>query len=65
MGVQQNRNDAHGLLRVVAAMTERIERGGDELQIAECTVDCERCEADEDPGNDQDQHERQHEPGEW
>ena len=32
---QQHGDDAHGLLRVVAAMAQRIERGGDELQRAE------------------------------
>ena len=31
---QQHGDDAHGLLRVVAAMAERVQRGGDELQIA-------------------------------
>ncbi len=36
---QQHGDDAHGLLRVVAAMAERIERARDELQIAERPVD--------------------------
>ena len=35
---QQNGNDAHGFLRVVATMAERIERSGDELQGAKSAV---------------------------
>ena len=37
--VEQHRDDAHGLLRVVAAVAERIERRRDELQVAEGAVD--------------------------
>ena len=33
--IEQHGDDAHGLLRIVAAMAERIERGRDELQHAE------------------------------
>src|ERR1700760_1124341 len=36
--VEQHRDDAHGLLRVVAAVTQRIQRRRDELQDAECAV---------------------------
>ena len=36
---QQHGDDAHRLLRVVAAMAERIERSRDELQVAESVVD--------------------------
>jgi hypothetical protein len=32
LGIEQHRDDAHGLLGIVAAVPERIERGRDELQ---------------------------------
>ncbi len=37
--VEQHRDDAHGLLRVVAAVAEGIERGGDELELAKHPID--------------------------
>ena len=33
--IEQHGDDPHRLLRVVAAMAERIERGGDQLELAE------------------------------
>ena len=48
-------DDAHGLLRVVAAMPQRVERGRDELQDAKGAVDGERRAAHEDPGDRQHQ----------
>jgi hypothetical protein len=44
VGVEQHGDDAHGLLGVVAAVAERIERGGDELQRSEGAVDGRRGE---------------------
>ena len=41
--IEQHRDDAHRLLRVVAAVAERVERGRDELQLAERAVDGERA----------------------
>ncbi len=62
VGVEQHRDDPHGLLRVVAAMAQGIERRGDELQASEHTI-CEgRRGAHEQPGHDQHQQESEGEP---
>ena len=37
--IEQDRDDAHGLLGIVAAVPERIERGRDELRPAEEAID--------------------------
>jgi hypothetical protein len=38
-GDEQHEDDAHGLLGVVAAVAERIERSRNELEAAETSVD--------------------------
>ena len=53
--VEQHRDDAHGLLRVVAAVAERIERRRHELQRAEGLVDRKGRVAHEQPRHDQEQ----------
>ena len=58
---QEYGDDAHGLLRVVAAVAEGIERGGDELHDAEGAIDGKRCLPHEDPRDGQHQHQRQEE----
>ena len=50
--IEQHRDDAHGLLRVVAAMAERVERGRGELQDTEGADDSERRRARRGPGHD-------------
>src|SRR5215510_12470105 len=40
--VKQDRDDAHGFLRIVSTVTERIERSRNELKMLQCTVDGER-----------------------
>ena len=62
--VEEHRDDAHGLLRVVAAVAKRIQRGRHELQRAEQTVDRIRRVAHEKPGHDQEQQQRKQEAGE-
>ena len=59
VGVEQGRDDAHGLLGVVAAVPEGVERGRDELQAPEQPVHGVRRRADEDPRHGQHQHQRQ------
>ena len=46
-------------------MSKRIERGRHELQRAKRFIDHKGCVADEQPGDDQEQEDRQHEPGHW
>src|ERR1700674_1860644 len=56
-GKQQHGNDTHRLLRVVAAMAEAIERGGDELQAAKPAVDLVRSSAEQQvPDQRHEQH---------
>ena len=62
--VEQHGDDAHGLLRVVAAVAERIERRRDELQRAEDAVDRKGRVAHEHPRHDQEQQHRQDEAAE-
>ena len=38
-GVERTGDDAHGFLRVVAAMAEAVGGGGEQLQLAEQSVD--------------------------
>ena len=52
---EQHGDDAHGLLRVVAAMAERVERGRDELQMRKRAVDRERRACARKPGDGQHQ----------
>src|SRR3546814_1688641 len=42
--IEQHGDDPHRLLRVVAAVAQRIERGRDELELAIALVDAERAE---------------------
>jgi len=50
-GVKGSGDDAHGLLRVVATVSEAVGSGGNELQFAEKLVDLTRGFAAEKPGN--------------
>ena len=58
--VEQHGDDAHGLLRVVAAVAERIERGRDELQRAEIVSTASGSSAETSKTRaDQEQRERE------
>lgn len=59
---QQHSDDAHGLLCVIAAVAERIERGGNELHDAEGTIHGEGCLAHEQPGDGKHQQQCQEKP---
>ena len=52
---EQHGNDAHGLLRVVAAVSQRIKRGGDELHDAEGAIHGKGRLPHEQPGDSQHQ----------
>ena len=56
LGIQQHGDDAHGLLGVVAAVAQRVERSRDELEDPKPAIDRKRRALDEDPGH------REHEP---
>ena len=60
--IEQHGDDPHRLLRVIAAMSQRIERCGHQLQLAEHPVRPLRREAAEDPADEQHQHQRQEQP---
>jgi hypothetical protein len=67
--IKQNRDDPHGLLRVVSAMCQAQERGRDELKHAEAPVDGkrrrphkDRCDYDGQRQQHAD-HRRQHDRG--
>jgi hypothetical protein len=48
---QQQPDDAHGLLRVVAAVTDAVKRGRDELEPPEPAIRLALCPVSADPGN--------------
>ena len=50
-GIEQDRNDTHGLLGVVAAVPERVERCGHKLQVPEPPVNRERERTRRHPGH--------------
>ena len=60
-GVERAGDDAHGLLRVVAAVSEAVGGGGDQLKFAEQLVDLARRLLLEDPGDSDHQAEAEHE----
>ena len=59
--VEQHRDDAHRLLRIVAAVAERVERCRHQLQRAEDFVDRIRRIAAEQPRDEQEQQHREDE----
>jgi len=59
---EQHGNDAHGLLRVIAAMAERIERRRDELQMPKAAVDRIWRPAHQKPRQRQHQQDRKEKP---
>src|SRR5215470_15270277 len=62
--IEQDRDDPHGLLRVVAAVAERVERGGHELHHAELAIDRVGRRAHEQPRDDERQQQREREADE-
>src|SRR5205823_200837 len=61
LGEEQYSNDAHRFLRVVAAMTQRNQRGGGKLQPLESRLYGTRICANKGPRYSQDQRQREQE----
>lgn len=59
---KRERNDTHGFLRVVVAVAERHESGGEDLQLAEDTVNFARVDAVDDPGQKRHEHKTDEQP---
>jgi len=50
-GIEQDRNDTHGFLGVVAAVPERVKGCGHKLQVPEAPVNRERERTRRHPGH--------------
>ena len=60
---EKGRDDAHGLLRVIAAMAQAVGAGGNELHMTEKLVHPIGARFQEGPGDNQDQQQSEQEAG--
>ncbi len=61
-GVERAGDDAHGFLRVIAAVSQAVKRRRDQLQFAEELVHLARRPATENPGDGHHEAKSQHKP---